>query len=43
VLANVPAARPGKYRLQIGAVDAHGFTPLPGAQLESELLSNPAW
>jgi hypothetical protein len=43
VLANVPAARPGRYRLQIGAVGAHGFTPLPGTQLDSELFSYPAW
>jgi hypothetical protein len=43
VIANVPAAKPGTYRLQIGAVTAHGFTPLPGAQPASELFSYPAW
>jgi hypothetical protein len=43
VVANVPAAKPGKYRLQIGALGAHGFTPLPGEQLASELFSAPVW
>jgi len=43
VFANVPTATPGKYRLHIGAVGAHGFTPLAGAQPESELFSEPAW
>ena len=47
VIADVPAAKPRTYRLQIGAI-AGGragvvFTPLPGAQLASELFSYPAW
>src|ERR1700729_3553703 len=43
VIADVPAAKPRTYRLQIGAVGGRragvGFTPLPGAQLASELFS----
>jgi len=43
VLMNVPTAKPGKYRLQVGAVGPRGFTPLPGDQLPSELFFEPAW
>jgi len=43
VVADMPAAKPGTYRLQIGETTPHGFTPLPGAQLASELFSYPAW
>jgi hypothetical protein len=43
VIADVPAAKPRTYRLQIGTLGGRSFTPLPGAQLASELFSYPAW
>jgi hypothetical protein len=46
VTANVPAAKPGTSRLQIGVLTAgvvNNFTPLPGEQFASELFSYPVW
>jgi hypothetical protein len=48
VTANVPAAKPGTSRLQIGVVTLRAsglptFTPLPGEQFASELFSYPVW
>lgn len=41
VVADVAGARPGRYRLQIGAVTGNSFTPLPGPQLAT--TSGPVW
>jgi hypothetical protein len=45
VVANVPGTRPGKYRLQIGAVTGNSFRPLPGLQMDTANgpVSYPAW
>jgi hypothetical protein len=43
VIANVPAARTGRFRLQIGVVTGNRFTPLPGPLLPSELVRFPSW
>ena len=45
VVADVPAAQPGKYRLQVAAVTGNSFTPLPGLQVDTANgpVSYPVW
>jgi hypothetical protein len=45
VVADVPGAQPGKYRLQIGAVTGKSFTPLRGGQMDTAdgPVSYPVW